>query len=178
MNFKTDECIELKNIQYKSMLTGGNIICDHKTEIISDLNVLDKFLEDHKLHNQYDNWNKMDNSSKLRKLLNYTEIYVEHNKLTPTENEILKTFFKDCIQNKQLMRIKDVVYDKQSKEVKDIPPLLYDKPTQTFSLKNIDKARIHTLKNLPPPKIRGTLKHKIVELVSTSSVPTCVSSTP
>ena len=23
---KTDECIELKNLQYKSMLTGGNII--------------------------------------------------------------------------------------------------------------------------------------------------------
>jgi hypothetical protein len=158
---KSDECIELKNIQYKSMLTGGNIICsDNKTEIISDLNILDKFLEDNKLHNQYDNWNKIDNFSKLKKLLDYTEVYVRHNELTDSESELLKTFFKDCIQNKQLTRVKDVVYDKEAKIIKDIPPLIYDKITRTFTLKNIEKSRIHTLKNLPPPKIRGTLKHK------------------
>jgi len=157
-SLKTDECIELKNIQYKSMLTGKNIICSNKIEVISDLNILDTFLEVNKLNNQYDNWNKIDNSSKLKKLLDYTEIYVEHNNLSLSESELLKIFFRDCISNKHLLRVKDVVYDKQTKEVKDIPPLLYDKPTQTFSLKNIDKIRVHTLKNLPPLKIRGTLK--------------------
>ena len=166
MNLKTDECIELKNIQYKSMLSkGGNLNNDKKTEVISDLNILDKFLEDNKLHNQYDNWTKMDFSYKLKKLIEYTDKYSEKNNLTETESVTLKTFFKDCIHNKQLNRVKDVVFDKQTKEVKDVPSLIYDRETSTFTIKPQDKTRIHTLKSLPPPKMRGTLKNKLAEKI-------------
>jgi hypothetical protein len=157
---KSDECIELKNLQYKSMLTGGNIICDNKTEVINDLNVLEKFLEDHKLHNQYDNWSKMDNVNKIQKLLDYTKLYIEKNELSEIEFEKLSRFFQICVQNKQLNRAKDVIYDKVTKKVKDVPALLYDKHMKTFTIKNSDKMRIHTLKSLPPIKIKGTLKNK------------------
>ena len=157
---KTDECIELKKLQYKSMLTGGNIICDNKTEVINDLNVLEKFLEEHKLHNQYDNWSKMDNVNKTQKLLDYTKIYIEKNELSETESKKLGLFFQTCVQNKQLNRAKDVIYDKVTKKIKDVPTLLYDKNTKTFTIKNNDKIRIHTLKSLPPSKMKGTLKNK------------------
>lgn len=160
MSTKSHECIELKNLQYKSMLTGGNIISDNTKEVINDLNILDKFLEDNKLHNKFENWSKIDNSNKQQKLFEYAELYSEKNHLTQSEKENLQQFFKLCIQNKQLSKVKEVIYDKSTKKIKDIPVLLYNKETETFSLKNNEKTRLHTLKSLPPPKIRGTLKNK------------------
>ena len=43
---KQDECIELKNIKYKTMLLSGNVMQETKSS--SDLSNLDKFLEDNK----------------------------------------------------------------------------------------------------------------------------------
>ena len=164
MAIKSHECIELKNLQYKSMLTGGNIISDNTKEVIHDLNVLDKFLEDNKLHNKFENWSKMDNLNKQHKLFEYADIYSEKNNLTQTEKENLQQFFKVCIQNKQLSKVKEVIYDKSTKRIKDVPVLLYNKDTEIFSLKNSEKTRLHTLKSLPPPKIRGTLKNKGISI--------------
>ena len=68
MNIKTDECIELKNLQYKTMLSGGSFNIETN---VSDVNLLDKFLEDNKLHNLNDNWAKMDNTNKIKKFNNF-----------------------------------------------------------------------------------------------------------
>jgi hypothetical protein len=155
MNSKTDECIELKNLQYKTMLSGGSLKVETN---ITDFNVLDKFLEDNKLHNLNDNWTKMDNSNKIKKLNKFAEKYIEDNQLTE-ELSKLTSFFKESIDQNQLMRVKDVVYDKNTKEIKDIPSLYYNITNKTFYLKT-DKNRLHTLKSLPPVKIRGTLKNK------------------
>ena len=155
MNTKTDECIELKNLQYKTMLSGGSLKVETN---ITDFNVLDKFFEDNKLHNLNDNWTKMDNSNKIKKLNKFAEKYIEDNQLTE-ELSKLTSFFKESIDQNQLMRVKDVVYDKNTKEIKDIPSLYYNITNKTFYLKT-DKNRLHTLKSLPPVKIRGTLKNK------------------
>jgi hypothetical protein len=158
MSSKTDECIELKNIQYKSMLSGGNIIIDSTN--VSDFNSLDKFLEDHNLQNLNENWAKIDNNTKYKKLVNFSKKYVETNHLDEEVLNILTSFLKESLDNKQLQRVKDVTYDKVTKEIKDIPPLTYNEETKTFSLK-IDKNRIHTLKSLPPSK-NSTMKHKLI----------------
>ena len=155
MNSKTDECIELKNLQYKTMLSGGSLKVETN---ITDFNVLDKFLEDNKLHNLNENWTKMDNSNKIKKLNKFAEKYIEDNQLTE-ELSKLTSFFKESIDQNQLMRVKDVVYDKNTKEIKDIPSLYYNITNKTFYLKT-DKNRLHPLKCLPPVKIRGTLKNK------------------
>jgi hypothetical protein len=156
MNTKTDECIELKNLQYKTMLSGGSLKVESN---MTDFNVLDKFLEDNKLHNLNDNWTKMDNTNKVKKLNNFAEKYIEDNQLTKEELIKLTSFLKESIDQKQLMRIKDVVYDKNTKEIKDIPSLYYNITNKTFYLKT-DKNRLHTLKSLPPVKVKGTLKNK------------------
>jgi hypothetical protein len=158
MNIKTDECIELKNLQYKTMLSGGSFNIETN---VSDVNLLDKFLEDNKLHNLNDNWAKMDNTNKIKKFNNFSKKYIEDNNLTHKDFENLNTFLKECIENKQLQRVKDVLYDKTTKEIKEIPSLFFNITTQSFSLKN-DKNRIHTLKSLPVSnKIKGTLKNKV-----------------
>lgn len=156
MNTKTDECIELKNLQYKTMLSGGSLKVEAN---MTDFNVLDKFLEDNKLHNLNDNWTKMDNTNKIKKLNTFAEKYIEDNQLTEEELIKLISFLKESIDQKQLMRVKDVVYDKNTKEIKDIPSLYYNITNKTFYLKT-DKNRLHTLKSLPPAKIKGTLKNK------------------
>jgi hypothetical protein len=156
MNFKTDECIELKNLQYKTMLSGGSLKVETNT---TDFNVLDKFLEDNKLHNLNENWTKMDNSTKIKKLTQFADKYIEDNQLTEEVHVKLISFLKESIDQKQLMRVKDVIYDKNTKEIKDIPSLYYNITNQTFYLKT-DKNRLHTLKSLPPVKVRGTLKNK------------------
>ena len=84
MNIKTDECIELKNLQYKTMLSGGNFNIETN---VSDVNLLDKFLEDNKLHNLNDNWAKMDNTNKIKKFNNFSKKYIEDNNLSSQDFE-------------------------------------------------------------------------------------------
>jgi hypothetical protein len=156
MNIKTDECIELKNLQYKTMLSGGSFNIETN---VSDVNLLDKFLEDNKLHNLNDNWAKMDNTNKIKKLNNYSKKYIEDNNLSDKDFENLNTFLKECIENKQLQRVKDVVYDKDTGEIKEVPALHFNKPTIHFTLKNMDK-RVSTTRSLAPKK-KGTAKNVV-----------------
>jgi hypothetical protein len=48
---KSEECIELKNIKYKTMLISGNSVKEIKSSK-DDLTSLDKFLEDDKQQNK------------------------------------------------------------------------------------------------------------------------------
>jgi hypothetical protein len=71
---------------------------------------------------------------------------------------------KDSLDKKKLSKVKDVVYDKDTGLIKEIPALTYTKATKHFTLKNIDK-RVSTLKSLAPKKNHGngTIKNKIVD---------------
>ena len=53
---------------------------------------------------------------------------------------------------------KDVLYDKETGLIKDIPALFFNKTTKHFTLKNIDK-RVTTQKSLPLKK--GTIRNKL-----------------
>ena len=67
-------------------------------------------------------------------------------------------FFRDCLDKKKLQRVKDVSYNKETGEIKDIPALYFNKPTKHFTLKNVDK-RVSTLRGLTPKKKQGTAKN-------------------
>ena len=72
-------------------------------------------------------------------------------------------FLKDCLDRKKLQRIKDVVYDKENGEIKEIPALTYIRTTKHFTLKNIEK-RISTLKSLPQNKSnKNSNNHKTIK---------------
>ena len=75
------------------------------------------------------------------------------------ECELLIIFFKDCLDRKKFQRVKDVIYDKTTGLVKEVPALSYTKATKHFTLKNIDK-RVSTLKSLPAKKLQSTIKNK------------------
>jgi len=153
----SDECIELKNIKYKTMLLNGTPVKETKSS--SDLTNLEKFLEDDKNNIQNEPWSKLDKTIKTKKMMSYAEEYVKKNNLTSKEESNLRVFLRDCLDRKRLQRVKDVEYDKTTGEVKDIPSLVFNKTTSHFTLKNLDKQRVSTLKSLPPKKTKGTIKN-------------------
>ena len=154
-----EECIELKNIKYKTMLINGVNINETKTS--QNLQNLDKFLEDEKNVNENEPWCKLNKTIKIKKIIEYVEIYKKESSLDDEESEKLIHFLKDCLDRKKLQRIKDVIYDKENGTIKEIPALTYVKATKHFTLKNIEK-RVSTAKSLPPKKtnIHGTIKNK------------------
>jgi hypothetical protein len=155
---KPEECIELKNIQFKTMLMTGVQL--PQTKSFQNLNNLDKFLEDEKNSNENEPWCKLNKTIKLKKLLEYVESYKNEYELHGEECDLLVQFLKDCLDRKKLQRIKDVIYDKENGIIKSIPALSYNKTTKHFTLKNIEK-RVSTVKSLPPKKGHGsTIKNK------------------
>ena len=152
----TNYCNELKTLKYKSMILKG--VPWPESKCSSDLANLDKFLENEKITNSNEPWSKLDKTAKIRKLTLFADNYKVLNNLTDAEYEQLISFFRDCLDKKKLQRVKDVNYNKENGEIKDIPALFYIKPSNHFTLKNIDK-RVSTLKGLTPKKKQGTAKN-------------------
>jgi hypothetical protein len=71
--------------------------------------------------------------------------------LNDEEKNTMIKFLRDCLDKKKLLRVKDVVYDKDTGLIKDIPALVYTKEKKHFTLKNLDK-RVSTLKSLAVKK--------------------------
>ena len=166
MSLKEEECVELKNIKYKTMLMSGNM--SQETKVANDMSKLDKFLEDDKNNNENEPWTKLDKTVKTRKILAFAEKYTEDKSLTEEETAKLIAFLKDCLDKKKLQRVKDVLYDKTNGEIKEIPALLYNKTNRHFTLKNIDK-RVSTIKSLPQKnKIKITAKNSNASVDSDS----------
>jgi hypothetical protein len=161
-SIKSEECIELKNIQYKTMLINGVSI--NETKSSQSLQKLDKFLEDEKNINENEPWCKLNKTIKIKKIMDYIEKYKSDKNLSDKKVDKLTNFLSDCLNRKKLQRIKDVLYDKEKGIINDIPSLIYVKSTKHFTLKNIEK-RVSTLKSLPQKKVysHGTIKNKNTE---------------
>ena len=125
----------------------------------TNLSSLDKFLENEKNNNAIEPWSKLDKTVKTKKLLAFAEKYRTEQSLSDGEYSKLVAFFKDCLDKKRLQRVKDVVYDKDTGEIKEVPALHFNKPTIHFTLKNMDK-RVSTTRSLAPKK-KGTAKNVV-----------------
>jgi hypothetical protein len=155
-----EECQELKNIKYKTMLLNGAPLQETKAE--NDLSNLDKFLEAEKNNNSIEPWCKLNKTIKYKKLLEFVELYKKNKNLNDEETQLLSNFLKDSLDKKKLSKVKDVIYDKDTGLIKEIPALSYSKTNKHFTLKNIDK-RVSTLKSLAPKKGHGTIRNKVAE---------------
>jgi hypothetical protein len=153
----TEECNELKNIKYKTMLLKGAPLQETKNS--NNISNLDKFLEDEKQNNKNEPWSKLNKTIKILKLIDFVDSYKKINDLDDSEGELLISFFKDSLDRNKLQKVKEVIYDKTEGVIKDIPALHYVKANKHFTLRNIDK-RVSTLKSLSVKKVNGTIKNK------------------
>ena len=58
----------------------------------------------------------------------------------------------------KLQKTKDVIYDKNTKEITNVPALHFNSQNHNFTLKIVDSKRVSTLKSLTPKRITGRNK--------------------
>ena len=131
---KHNECHELKNIQYQTMLINSKV----PKEVYDDtVNKIDIFLADEKKANCKKTWNKLGKAMKLKKIISYVEKYAVKNNISIKKKVELKQYLLTCLHRKKLQRVKDVIYSVEEGEIMDIPGLAYNK--NKFTLKRMDK---------------------------------------
>jgi hypothetical protein len=146
-NTATADDSALKNINYKNMLLTGNYGV-MKTDIITNPNI-DVILENEKNANKSDPWNKLDKSAKVGKVKEFAGIHGKKENYTEEEILSLYQFLVSALDQKKLMRAKDVIYDKTNGVITSIPCLMYHTGFKKFTLKRCEK-RQSTLKSLAP----------------------------
>lgn len=143
-----DECLELKNIKYKTMLMN-NIQSSKEPDVTN----IESFLEKEKTMNKKQHWSKLSKLTKKNKILDYCIEYSKKHNLNEKEITELKTFLLKSLDRKKLQRVKDVIYDVENQVIINIPTLTINKQTNRYTLKNLDK-KVSTLKSLAPRKNR------------------------
>ena len=146
---KSNNCKELQNIAYKTKRFNG-------TEIVplivnTNNNTLSNFLNNETIANEKENWCKLDKTQKVKKLINYVQLLEEKYNLVGEESAKCKSYLIKCLERKALSKAKDVIYDKLSGIILDIPHLLFDTISRNFILKKDDK-HVSTVKSLPLDK--------------------------
>jgi len=137
----------LKNINYKNMLLTGNYGM-LKPDVVTHPNI-DNILENEKNSNKSDPWNKLDKSAKVVKLKEFATRYGKEQECNDAEITTLYRFLLANLEQKKLLRAKDVVYDKITGTVTSIPCLIFHAGLKKFTLKRCEK-RQSTLKSLAP----------------------------
>jgi len=148
----TDECIELKNIKYKSMLLNSSN--EEVEETVENLSNLESFLQEEKNNNSNEPWIKLNKTSKLIKFQEFVEKYSIEHKLSQDDKNDLFKFLSINLDRKRFLKTKEVNYDKHNGFIISIPSLFYNSSNKKFTLKRCDK-RQSTLKSLGPKKNRN-----------------------
>ena len=137
----------LQSVKYKSILQKDE--SQNQSNEIHYSNI-DSILEQEKQNNKLETWTKLDKTIKLQKLHAFSEKYGKEHHFPLKEVKALKQFFIDCLDKNKLKTTKDILYDKETGTILQVPALTLNPNTKTFTLKNIDNKRISTIKSLTP----------------------------
>lgn len=137
--------------KYKNSMYSNNTITPLSNEM--NYNMIDALLETEKQRNKTEAWNKLDKTQKTLNLHAFAEKYGKEHGMPVKEIKHLKSFFSDCLDKAKLQKTKDVVYNKDTREITSIPSLFFNTTNRAFTLKSIDNKRVSTLKSLTPKRI-------------------------
>ncbi len=153
-----NECQELVNIKYQTMLLNNNKTTVYKKQE-DKLSNMEMFLEKEKETNINNPWSKLSKTEKLKKIESFTNDYSIKKKLSNEEKIKLNKYLKTCLERKKLQRVKDVEYDIKSGKIKNIVGLSYSKTRNKFTLKN-RMTKPSSLRTLAPKKNKTKNKTK------------------
>jgi hypothetical protein len=160
-----EECQELKNIKYKTMLLSGNK--KNISSITNEVSNLDLMLDNESKQNKKESWNKLDKSVKMTKVNEYIDTLVEKHNLSLDEQNNLKDYLSSSLDKKSLHKNKDVVYIKETGKLESIPILQFNNVTRKFSLKK-QQQQIQTSRSLGPTrKINRAKVNNSVPIIDT-----------
>ena len=142
----TEECQDLKNLQYKTMMIKGK-----QTPLMpktpGDTAGIEKLLEQEMSLNKKISWSRLDRSVKMRKLQEYTASYSDKNSLAENDRLLLSKYLVSALDRNRLHKVKEIKYNKETEVIENIPCLAYNKDTRKFTLKRSEK-RVSTLTSL------------------------------
>ena len=144
---KTDETTVLASSKYKSVLPNSSGFPEE-----SSFSAIEELLENEKIQNKKDAWNKIDKTVKIQKLHEFAERYGKEHSLPVKDIKGLKLFFNDCLNQSKLQKTKDIVYDKEKGVINSIPSLFFNTTNRAFTLKIMDAKRVSTIKSLTPKR--------------------------
>ena len=152
-----EECQELKNIKYKTMLLNGNT----KTlnSVINDMANVDIILDSESEKSKKESWNRLDKSAKMNKISEYIKKITPLHKLTSEEINILKNYLSQALDKKALQKNKDVTYVKEIGLLENIPTLYFNNTTRKFTLRR--QSHTSALKTLGPTRKNKNKSAKI-----------------
>jgi hypothetical protein len=151
-----DESVILSSSKYKSVFPNSTEAYPQE----STFSAIDQMLENEKIQNKKENWNKINKSVKIQKLHEFAEKYGKEHSIPVKEIKSLKTFFSECLDKNKLQKTKDIVYDKEKGLITSIPSLFFNNTNRAFTLKQMDSKRVSTIKSLTPKRISEKEKEK------------------
>lgn len=142
-------------MKYRTVLNNANNgeLEANTSEHIKDMAALEQILDKEQQHNKTKTWNKLDKTQKIQKLHAYAEKYAKEHGLPMKEMKTLKMYFIQCLDEQKLLKTKEVVYNKDTREIINIPGLGFNMITHTFYIKNMDPKHVSTIKSLTPKRI-------------------------
>uniref|UniRef100_A0A6C0AYK8 Uncharacterized protein n=1 Tax=viral metagenome TaxID=1070528 RepID=A0A6C0AYK8_9ZZZZ len=150
-----DECQELKNIKYKTMLLNGNKKL--LSSITNDISNIDLLLDEENAQNKKESWNKLDKSIKMDKINDYIVSLTSKYKLNKLEIKNLREYLSSNLDKKNLYKNKEVTYIKESGKLENIHNLHFNNSTRKFTLrKNVQ--HVSTAKALGPTRKKNKSK--------------------
>lgn len=147
--YNDNNCQELKNIEYKTLLINGNSITCSVDDTSN--NCIDVMLSRESNLTKKILWNKIDKTNKIVIFKKFVEKQGKHYSLNDNEKDRFLKYLIDCIDRKMLLKIKDVTYDKDIGEIIDIPNLVFNENTRNFNIKKSEK-HVSSLRSLAPTK--------------------------
>jgi len=154
-----EECLELKNIKYQTMLLNNNTKIYETTPNTSNI---EKFLERELEANNNKQWTKLGKGAKLKKINEFIITYSTEKKYNEEQKKKLKRYLLSCLERKKLQKTKDVNYCIKQNKILSIPALTYNESSRKFTLRKNEKKTPKTSNNKnKTTKIRGKKKSKI-----------------
>jgi hypothetical protein len=119
---------------------------------ISNMTTVLENLVTEKQKNKTETWNKLNKTIKIQKLNIFADKYGKEHDLSSKDVRLLKSFFIDCLEKGKLQKVKDVLCDKETRDIVSIPSLAFNIHAHNFTLRTTDTKRVSTLKSLPPKR--------------------------
>lgn len=115
-----------------------------------------KALEDERNQRLNKTWNKLDNGSKLNRLIHYCDVYSIENEFNDEIKETLLKFLKDGFKSHLFEKSTSVEYNMNEKKIVNIPHLNYNGKTKTFEIIKLTKSN-----KLAKPKTRTAVERHV-----------------
>ena len=106
------------------------------------------FLDKENKTNEKDSWNKLGKTKKLTLLTDYADTYGRGQKFSVEQIIQLKAYFKHSLNVTKLLKLKDLIYNKELQKIENIPMLcsvnnkFYINRNKTVSKKQVKNRTI------------------------------------